>query len=217
MITRGELKGQVLRFLNKTSQYRGFYDDDKINDAIQEALDFIAVEMFQAGEGWQTKILLLDTVAGQVTIDIPATISLIKEVRYRYGDIYGVMRYDDASGQSQTAQASGERQWVSTYRVVDNRLYFNPALSEGGPEYLQIEYMAYPKRLSGDMDYLEGHIDPCMTNFLKYQVSTILSASLEKNMVPWAGLQSQWYNKLLTVVGRRNMQPTPIRNFTGGN
>jgi hypothetical protein len=213
MITRGELKGQVLRFLNKTSQYRGFYDDDKINDAIQEALDFIAVEMFQANEGWQLKLAEFDTTAGQVTFEIPFSASMIKEVRYLYGNFYGVMAYDDANSRSQVSIGSGERQFVSSYRIVDNRMYFNPPLGEGGPKYLQIEYMTYPKTLMSDTDYLESHFDPCMTNFLKYRTATILSASLEKPIVPWAGIESSWYSKLVTVVNRRNMQSIPIRNF----
>jgi hypothetical protein len=213
MITRGELKGQILRFLNKTSEYRGFYDDDKINDAIQEAIDFVAVEMFQANEGWQLKIGTFETTAGQLTFDLPFSVGMIKEVRYLYGNIYCVMAYDDASGRSQVSNSSGERQFMSSYRIVDNRMYFNPPLNEGGPDYLQIEYMTYPKKLVNDMDYLESHFDPCMTNFLKYRSATILSASLEKPIVPWAGLENSWYEKLVTVVNRRNLQSTPIRNF----
>jgi hypothetical protein len=213
MITRGELKGQILRFLNKTSEHRGFYDDTKINDAIQEAIDFLAVEMFQANEGWLLKIANFNTTAGQVTFDIPFSAAMLKEVRYLYGNYYGVMAYDDASNRSQVSIGSGERQFVSTYRVADNRLYFNPPLGEGGPNYLQIEYMTYPKILGDDMDYLESQFDPCMVNYLKYRACTILSASLEKPIVPWAGLENSWYQKMVTVVNRRNMQSIPIRNF----
>lgn len=213
MITRGELKGQVLRFLNKTSEFRGFYDDEKINDAIQEAIDFVAVEMFQANEGWQLKLAEFDTQSGQITFDLPFSIGMIKEVRYLYGNYYSVMPYDDASMRSQVSNASGDRQWSSSYRIVDNRMYFNPPLGEGGPKYLQIEYMTYPKKLEVDTDYLESHFDPCMTNFLKYRTCTILSSSLEKPIVPWAGLEQSWYEKLVTVVNRRNLQSTPIRNF----
>jgi hypothetical protein len=215
MITRGELKGQILRFLNKTSEFRGFYDDDKINDAIQEAMDFVSVEMFQANEGWQLKIGHFDTQTGQVTVDIPFSIGMIKEVRYLYGNLYYVMAYDDANGRAQVSNSSGERQFVSTYRIVDNRMYFNPPLGEGGANYLQIEYMTYPKVPQSDNDYLESHFDPCMTNYLKYRSATILSASLEKPIVPWAGLEASWYSKLVTVINRRNMQSIPIRNFMG--
>lgn len=213
MITRGELKGQILRFLNKTSQFRGFYDDAKIDDAIQEALDFIAVEMFTANEGWQLKIAEFDTVAGQVTVDLPFSVAMIKEVRYLYAAYYEVMRYDDASGRAQASTQSGQRQFFATYRIVDNRLYFNPPLSEGGPKFLQVEYMTYPKRMEQDTDYLESQFDPCMTNYLKYRCATILSASLEKANIPWSSIEASWYNKLVTLLNRRNMQSVPIRNF----
>ena len=94
MISRGELKARVLRFLNKTDRVRGFYSDGKLDDAIQEALDYVAVEMFQAGEGWLTKPFYFDTVAGQVSVTLPANIALIREVRYKVGDTYYPMLFD---------------------------------------------------------------------------------------------------------------------------
>lgn len=213
MISRGELKGRVLRLLNKTSQFRGFYADEKIDDSIQECLDFIATEMFFAGEGWQTKIELYDTQAGQLTIPVSPTIAMIKEVRYRYGNVYSVLSYDDNSGRGEVSNDSGERQLISRYRVVDNRLYFNPPLSEGGTEFLQIEYMAYPKQLSDDNDFIEGHFDQAMQHFAKYRTASILAASIEKFVVPWSNLESQWYSKMLNIANRRNLQVQPIRMF----
>jgi hypothetical protein len=169
--------------------------------------------MFTANEGWQLKIDYFDTSAGQVTLDIPFSMGMIKEVRYLYSNYYEPMMYNDASGASQTSIQSGQRQFVSCYRIVDNRMFFNPPLAEGGSQYLMVEYMTYPKTLQSDTDYLESQFDPCMTNYLKYRTATILSASLEKPIVPWAGLEASWYQKLITVVNRRNMQSIPIRNF----
>ena len=213
MITRGELKGRVLRILNKTAQFRGLYDDGKLDDAIQECLDFVATEMHLAGEGGQTKIQYIDTQAGQITVPIHPSVALVKEVRYRYGDVYLVMPYDDATGQNQVAYDSGERQDVCRYRVVDNRLYFNAPLNEGGTGYLMIEYMSFPKVLADDTDFLEGHFNPCFQHFMKYRIATIMAASAEKMALPWAGLEAQWYTKLLALTSRRNMQPTPLRMF----
>ena len=44
-VSRGDLKGKILRLLMKSSEYPGFYTDDRINDAIDETMDYIAAEM----------------------------------------------------------------------------------------------------------------------------------------------------------------------------
>lgn len=213
MTTRGELKGKVLRLLMKTSQFRGFYADDKINDSIEETLDFISTEMMIAGEGWQTKLETYATQAGQVSIPISPSIALIKEIRYKYGNVYSVLQYDEQWGVAQTTADSGERQLISRYRIVDNRLYFNPPLNEGGPEYLMVEYMAYPKVITDDNDFIEGHFQKAFLHFAKYRTASILAASIEKLTVPWASLEKQWYDKMVNFVNRRNLQSTPIRMF----
>lgn len=214
-ITRGELKGEILRLLMKSAKFPGFYDNDRVNDAITEALDFVATEMFLANEGWQTKIMYLSTEAGQITMDVPVAASMIKEVRYLFGDVYVVMGYDDGSGADQYKSDSGVQQWASTYRIVDNQFYFNPAMAEGGTNNIMLEYMAYPKRLQNDTDFLESHFDNCMRQYIKYHSASVLAASLEKFMVPWAGIQQSWYDKMQSIIVKRNLQSIPIREYEG--
>lgn len=213
MISRGELKGKILRLLMKTSQYPGFYDDDRVNDAIEEALDFVAVKMFLADEGWQTKIDYITTTAGEFSINLPPHMTMIKEVRYKFADGYLPLAYDEGNGQLQADPSSGTRQYACSYRIVDNALYFNPPLAEGGTNYLMVEYMAYPKRLQSDTDFLESHFDNSMLHFVKYRAASILSTSIEKFAVPWAGQESSWYGLMEQVVVKRNQQSTPIRDF----
>lgn len=214
-VTLGELRGEVLRLLYKSAKFTGAYDDQTINDAITEAMDFIAVEMFQADEGWAKKILYLDTQAGQISIDLPVSAAMISQVRYRFGTTYVEMMYDQAWQADQFATDSGVRQWSSTYQVIENALYFNPALAEGGTSYLQLTYQAWPKRLRSDTDYLESQYDNSMRHFIKYRAASILSAGIEKLTVPWAGLEASWYEKMRMVVTTRNQQSQPIREFQG--
>lgn len=215
MITRGELKGRILRLLNKTTANQGFYSDDKINDAIQETLDFIAVEMFLADEGWQTKIQFFTTVANQIKIDIPPHISMIKEVRYTWdgGTTYTPMTYDAANGKDQFAPGTGVSQYGSTYRIVDNAFYFNPVLASGGTDALMVEYMAYPAQILDDNGYVDSHFDNCMQHYIKYKCATILAASFGKALPDWAVQENAWYAKMLAIVTKRNAQVTPIREF----
>lgn len=139
MITRDEIKGRMLRYLNKTPSNQGFYANDKIIDAIQEAMTYIATEMFLANEGWQTKVQFLDTATNQTTVEIPPHMAMINEVRYKVGNLFVPLVYDDANGQAQWADDGGVTQFAATYRVIDNAFVFNPALAEGGTGYLMVE------------------------------------------------------------------------------
>lgn len=211
----GEVKGKVLRLLMKTPAKPGFYTPERVNDAIEEAIDFVAVEMFLADEGWATKIDYFTTEGGQLSIDMPDGMAMIKDVRYKYGDIYLPMIYDTANQAAQYAPDSGARQWAYTYRIVDNAFYFNPPLADGGVDYLQVEWMAYPKRLSNDTDFLESQFDKCMLHFIKYRAASMLAASLEKFVVPWSSQEQSWFAKMQAVVVQRNLQSLPIKDFSG--
>lgn len=214
MITRGELKGQILRILNKSGATQGFYTDDKVNDAIEECLDFVATEMFLADEGWQTKIQYLATQEGQLSLDIPSHMSMIKEVRYLIGNMYQPMVYDDGSGRSSYAPGTNMgTQWGAKYRVVDNAFYFDPPIADAAPNQLMVEYMAYPQRLQDDADFLEGHFDKAMLHFVKYRAASVLASSYGKAQKEWAGYESDWYQKMLAIVNRRNLQTTQITEF----
>lgn len=214
-ISKGDIKGRVLRMLLRTSANPGFYTDDLFNDSFQETLDFIASEMMLANEGWQTKISYVDTVAGQLTIPVPANCCMIQELRYKFGNLYVPFVYDDASKEIQYTEDSGVRQWAYTYRIVDNQFYFNPPLAEGGPQFLMIESMNYPKILRDDADFLETHFDNGMQHYLKYRVATIMSQAVEKMVIPWAASESLWYGRIRDMILKRNMQSVPIKEFNG--
>lgn len=214
-VTRAELKGKILRLLYKTARFTGSYQDETIDDAIEEAMDAVAAEMFTADEGWLKKALYFTTEAGQLSVDLPVSAALISEVRYRFGTTYIPMLYDQAHGADQFANDSGVRQWSYTYQVVDNALYFNPPMAEGGTDYLQIVYQAYPKRVQNDGDTLEAQFDKAMQHFIKYKAATILVSGIEKPVIPWANEELFWYTKMKNIVITRNQQSQPIREFCG--
>jgi hypothetical protein len=214
-MSRGELKGKIYRLLMKTPQYTGPYTPETLDDAIQEAIDFVAAEMFIANEGWQTKIMTFDTVEGQIKVDLPEGFAMINEVRYLYGDLYIPMVYDDANKQAQYANSSGARQWAYAYRIIDNALYFNPPMAQGGTANLQVEYMGYPKRLQSDTDFVESHFDFSMQHFIKYRAASVMAASIEKFDVPWGKIEADWYQKMRDIVVKRNLQATTIIEFAG--
>jgi len=213
-ITRGEIKDRIWRFLNKTKDYPGFYTSDKLDDAIQEALEFISVEMFLAGEGWQTSQTYYDTttVAARSTVAIPTTIALIREVRYKYGDIYVPLTYDDQDD-SPSFVGSGDKQFASRWRMLGTNIVFDPPMSEGGVDYLQIEATSYPASLEDDDDVVNPQFDNAMINYLKYKCASILAGSIEKEIRTWGQEENEWYDKMVQVVTRRNLKSTRIKEF----
>lgn len=199
----------------KTAQTPGFYSNELLDDAFNEALDYVAAEMFMADEGWLAKMMTYDTVANQLKLDLTISVSMIREVRYMFGDIYVPLVYDAGNEKNQAADSSGIRQWAYTYRILDNALYFNPALAEGGTNYLQVEYISYPKRLQDDTDFMESQFDNAMLHFCKYKMASICAAAIENYTPAWAGLESLWFQKMRDIIVKRNLQSIAIQDFAG--
>ncbi len=213
MLSRGELRGKVLRFLNKTPDLPGFYSEAKVNDAIQESLNYIAVEMFLAGEGWMQKYIYRDTQAGQTSVDIPGNVALIREVRYKVSDVYYSLPYNDQEGGFSYIGTGVQQAFGYCYRILGRQIIFDPPLADGGERFLQIECDYYPTILLDDNEIIDPQFDAACTEFMKYKVCSILSGSIEKEMIAWAKIEAEWEAKMQAVVTRRTLSSTPIREF----
>lgn len=214
-ISRADLKARVLRILNRSSTYKGAYTDDKMNDAIEDCMDFISVDMAIENEGWNSAFYYADTAVGDRTVNIPDDFMLINEVRYRVGDEYIPLRYDQDRGAVLAAGDSGYTQYPSRYRVVDNQIYFNPALSTGGEEYLQIEYTRYPDEIFSDLEEIPTHFDNAMLHFMKFRAASYLASTVGKFNKEWNGFEHQWYNQVIRIVAKRNNTEQFVREFEG--
>lgn len=214
-ITRGELKRDILEILMKESKYPGFYTPEKMDRAIQEAMDFVATEMFLADEGWFKTRQHFTTEAGQVSVPMPTSAAMVTAIRYLHGDTYVPLNYNPANEVTRLSESSGARQYVGDYEMIENDLYFNPPLAEGGANYLQIDFMYYPKRLQSDQDFLNSQFGVAMQHFIKYRSCTILAAGIEKMVIPWSGLEASWYDKMLEIVNKRNNVTKRIGEFLG--
>lgn len=211
--SRGEIRGKILRYLNKTADQSGFYSEEKVNDAIQEALNLIAVDQFLAVEGWQTSFIYFDTQAGQTSIDLPGKVALIRQVRYRVADVYAPMGYNDADNGFSYIGTGVQQAFSYWYRLMGRQVVFDPPLSEGGERYLQLEVVSYPTQLLDDNEVVDTQFDAACLEYVKYKCCSILSGSIEKEYRAWADLEQQWYDKMLAIVTRRNLASTPIREF----
>lgn len=211
--TRAQIKSELLLLLNKTTSHPGFYTDAKQNSAVQEAVNFVAVEMFLGDEGWRAKQTEINTTAGDYRILIPSDVAMVKEVRYKNGDIFYPIPYDARIETIQVDVATGPRAAAAAYGMLDGYFRFNPPLAEGGTGYLQVEYMSYPTQFTQDSDSLGAEFDLCMYHYIKYRAASILAASIEKATRPWAQEEVLWYGKLQAICTKRNLQSTRIREF----
>ena len=212
-LSKGQIKGTVWRYLGKTSKQPGFYASDKVDEAIEEALTYISVEMFLAGEGWLTKYLFLDTVGGQTSVDLPGNVALVRQIRYKSGDTYYPLVYDDRSDAASFIGSGITQDIGYTYRLLGRQIVFDPPLGSGGERFLQIECVYFPEAVTSDNELIDAQFDAVAIQFLKYKVSSILAGSIEKTLITWQRLEDQWEDKLKSVLNRRVMSSVAIREF----
>lgn len=216
MITRAAIKYDVWTRLNKSPANPGFYTSEKVNSTIQEAIDFLSAESMLADEGYTHKIETLDTVSGMVSLAIPFDMAMILEVRYLISNVFYPMSYDQQYGQLQWSSGSGVvQQYPGSYKLVDNNFYFNPPLGVGGPDYLQVEFMAYPRRFAKDSDVLPGQFDRAMYWFIVYKTCNLLAGQVQQSIDDWQQNENLWYQKALMMISMRTRQTIPIRDFDG--
>jgi hypothetical protein len=214
MITRSQIKYEIWTHLNKSVATKGFYTDEKVNSAVQQCLDAVAVQMFLADEGWNHKLTSITTVANQVTVPVPSDLAMILEVRYLIGTMYVPMGYDQQWGQSQWALSSGASQYPGSYRLVDNAIYFNPPLTSGGTDFLQIEYAAYPTSLKKDSQAVPSQFDRAMFWWTVFHSCVVLTTGV-KMSTDWPQQETFWWQNMVNMIGMRTRQSIPIRDFMG--
>lgn len=211
-ISYGELDGLILRMFNKTPENRGFYTAQKVEDAVQEALTYIATRAFIIGQGWQNKVALVTTAANQRSVPINPAWAMIKAVRYLAGSEYVVLDYDDNPRQSEWSAASGMTQSAYRYRIVDNYLYFNPVLAEGGTDYLEVEYVTYPKVPESETDAMPFHLTDTFKEFTKYHAGLVLFSDFEKGRWNKQDLYTMWHDNMIAMLEKRTLTGTFIRD-----
>ncbi len=214
-VTRGEISSSILRVLQKDSAYQGFYTPEKIADAIQDCVDYIATFMFMAGEGWLRRIEYLDTFPGKSNVPIPPHIGIIDEVRFLVGNRYIPLTFDDATMSAQFGDAAGLSQFPSRYRIIDNNFYFNPTPAETGPKTIQLECACFPQRLVSDSQVLNPQFNVGMTNFIKWRAASQLAASVGKAAPEWVRMEIEWKQAVMSLIDKRNRTPVFIREFGG--
>lgn len=213
MRSLGEIKESVLNLLQKFPSAQGTFSDAKIYTLINEALDFVAVDLFAAGEGWLREIIYLDWPDGARVIEIPEQVAVIHAIRWLHQGVYYPLRFDPADSTPQYAKQSGlSSQLPQTYRIVQNKIYINQTPASGGSKQIELEYARYPDRLKSEADAVMKDFDNAMIYFVKYYVANTLLASIGKPAL-YADQQAFWYSKAQQIAYLRNNTKHFIGDF----
>ena len=218
-MTRGELKTKVLTLINKNSGYQGFITDEKINDAIEDTLDYIATIMFEEGEGWFNALETLTPSSGSFTVALSGLTHqpiMINAVRYLINNLYVDLEYDSQLRKTLVKDATELIQYPRTWRIIDgNLLYFNPAPSIVGSDYIQVEYAHLPDRISSDATVINTQFSYSLLQFAKWRTASICMTTAGRPVAEWKEYEAQWYDRMKAEVSKRSKQPTMIRDFDG--
>lgn len=212
--TFGDIKGFVLELLQKNASYQGFYTDTKLKNAIQEAFDFISIDMGQCGEGWLKTITLIDYLAVSHTVDLPAGVMYIEDVRWKVGDRFVPLTYDPKQGESQTTSTADTVQSPSTYRLIGQKIYLDPAPSDVGTGMCQLEYVRYAATYANDATNVDADFDRAMFWFIRYKAaSCLVSSNFRSAPPPWSSIEADWYAQVTKVIAKRVRNTKYVRNF----
>lgn len=211
MRTLADIKKSILELVQKNPSYQGFFTDSKMEMMINEALDYISVNMFEAGEGWLREIRYLDWSPNSRVLQIPSDVAIINNVRWLVGDVYYVLKYDvaDTSAQAQKGSGTGI---PTTYRIIQNKFFLNPEPSDSGTGQIELEFSRYPTILVSSQQTVQADFDRAMLHWLKYYVSNTLIASAGKE-TPFAKNEAQWYSQMEKVISLRNRVKKTVEDF----
>jgi hypothetical protein len=211
-LTRAELEGEILELLNRDTTYTGFFTPAKVHGAIKDCLDYVAVHMMIAGEGWLQQVMFLNTTAGTNNCELPPQIGMIHKISYLNGTEYLPLRFDDGSFDMDLSVDSGEA-FPTRYKLMGNKIMFPSLLSEGGTSYLRLECSLYPRVLLADGDIVDPQFDNAARNYVKWRAASQLLSQVGKRVSDWKEYEGEWYEALKKMLDNRSRVPQFIRDF----
>lgn len=213
MLTLAEIKAQIIRLINKSTTYSGFITDDKQTDAVQDCLDYITMRAFQAGDGWFNKIDYITTAAGSFDFSLPDDVAILNQVRYLQNDTYVPVPFDDFTGEDEVSSTSSITTYPARVRVIERALRFNPPPAEVGTDYIQIDYTAYPARLTGGGSNIDKQFDYGMLQYIKWRAASILMAQVGRAQADWKQYEMEWEDAVMQHIYKRIRTRSFIKEF----
>lgn len=212
-VAYNDLKTDILQLLSKDSSYQGFYTDSKIEFAINDSLDYIYANMMFNGEGWQTTITTLDTVANTETVALPAGCVVVHQVWYLTGDVWTPLNYDSSVDRTQYKTDSGIP-YPSTFAVEGVNLFFNPVPTNVGTDTIRLKYSSFPSLLTAG-NSTDAQVTRGLRRYVAYRSASLLLTTTDQSVSPWKEYEVQWWQYLQDLLSRRVKSPQFIHSFRG--
>jgi hypothetical protein len=212
-ISLATLRIKILNILQKETNYQGFYTVDKINQAVNESMDYVAARaMHEAGNGWFEAIVYVTTTTNTPNYTIPADTALIREVRYKQGNDYFPLSPIEAVDEIWAANSS-QVQLPWRYELIGNEIIFNPIPSAVGVNFLQFKVMKFPTALTLDADLLNGQFSRALEWFIIYRAASALVQAVGNASPEWYQREVEWYKVMESMLTNRIKKPKFIRDF----
>lgn len=213
MRTLAEIKANILEKVGKSPNYQGYFTESKIKQMVNEALDFVAVDMFEAGEGWLREIRYLPWAANTRVLELPADVAIINNIRWKVQDTYYPLKYDVAETSVQAVKGTGTAV-PTTYRIIQNKIFLNPEPSDSGDAQIELEFSRYPDRLLSMQQRVMADFDNSMMHWMSYYcVNTLISGA--GGNAPYKQNEAQWYAQMTKVINLRNKVKQTVQDFGG--
>jgi hypothetical protein len=211
-VTLLDLETKVLSLLQKTAGYQGFYTTAKLVEAINDSLDYISARMMQEGNGWMQNIGYITTVANTDSYTLPTGCAIIRTVRFLINEVYVPITLDSQERDA-FVKSDVQTQVPCRYRLLGNKIFFNPLPAIVGTNTVQIEYTSYPTELANSNDVVDPQFERGLVHYLKYRCASILTSQNGKPNPDWVRYENEWYKVMEGIITRRNSGPQFIREF----
>jgi hypothetical protein len=211
MKTLAEIRGNILEKVQKSPNYQGFFTDSKILNIVNEGMDFIAVDMFEAGEGWLRDIRYLTWAPNSRVLEIPSDVAIINNIRWKVADGYYPLKYDTAETSTQAVKGTGTG-IPTVYRIVQNKIFLNPEPSDSGAGQIELEFSRYPDRMMSMQQKVMADFDNAMMNWLCYYATNTLIAAAG-GASPFKDREEQWYTQMTKIINLRNRVKKTVADF----
>lgn len=212
-LSLASLKLKVLNILQKETSYQGFYTDSKLDQAINESMDYIAARaMHEMGNGWFQELAYVTTVAGTSAYTLPTGTCMVREVRYLSGDVYVPLRPIEAVDEGWTANTSMVG-FPSRYELIGAQIVFNPVPSIVGTNFLQLKITKFPTALVAGVDTLSTQFTNSLEWYLIYRSASLLVMSVGNANPEWAQKEAEWYRVFESMITARIKKPKYVKEF----
>jgi hypothetical protein len=108
---------------------------------------------------------------------------------------------------------SGVTQYPTRWRIIDENIHFNPALGQGGSNYLQYEGWRFPTEFTAFTDTIPTEFHRGLQHYIKYRAASLLATSRGKPMIEWQQYELEWKEQMLIAVNKRVNSIGYIREF----